>query len=288
MKKIICLLIVSNVISLGVLVNKVKCNSNEFLEKDKGTSSDLKQEYIDVLNYVRDKYNGYNSFKIVDKLIVEKCVEAQNYDQDNLQKSIVLPDNIKGDEKLVVAGNCSQTAATMLSWFYSDDRDESFNQYIIFADNFANCLKNGYYDQTDGGTFIKYRQNVVDFALENIGEKRDTWENFDNIYQGIVDFTNVNKAQYFGIKGHAMLAVGYLEVPVEYYTVVEKKFLWWKVTEHYEYHLDYEKFIIVCDGWYTARANNNSHRFDKNLCYSYYPIDKLGGKPYYSVIGVGD
>ena len=256
-------------IKLSPNIECYNCNDTWYYgEDEKEISEDkVKSRIYDTQNDIKKNY--LEMYKDVTDYKVEfDYVPARNLNQNFLNEYY------KERTGVTINNSCSPVAATMFSYFYlqSMHPDDYFNAYDLFKEAVDIGIQMSWYDKNKGTSYGR-AGDITLMMLRQRGIECSTWMNRKNIYQGVVDFTysknfgSIGKIQVFGIKGHVMIANGYLKVNFDY--TKEHRIFWhtWETTEHFE-----QKFLIVCTGW------NNAMVFDKSVesadrAYDYFPLD---------------
>lgn len=121
------------------------------------------------------------------------------------------------------------------------------------------------------GTYDDKIESILRNSFNEMNINIDTWMNYNRVFDGVRDFTNVEnggKVQILSLLDHSVIAAGYVEINCQYEKTTG--ILAWKKTEivNETYYM-----IVICDGWENGYANQYSSREDKNRAYSYISAD---------------
>lgn len=257
--------------------------------------------YEKAIEYSKQKYSNskYSSVKAIEKMIDPdrfpenyKFVQSHGFRQTSFNNNY---NDLYKDTPFSYGGTCTETAATMVFWneyrrIIGSNPGETAQFYFNSSLNYA--IANKYFPANveneydlKGILVSSYNTGTKDDAIVMIEkylmngylEEYDFWQNRDNIYQGVKDFTGAGKVQAFRVPGHLMMAIGYMRVPIQYYTTEG----WW-FAKHLVYHLDYVDFLICCNGW-ESKNYNSKDVIDDMVLGAYFPIDYIDSKEYYAV-----
>lgn len=256
MKKLLTLFLTLIIICLIDIYRpfEYKFNSGSIHDYIKGTQDSIKElllpQFANVSNY-KVEYD---------------FVPCQNIDQGTMVKMMA-------EKGFTATNSCSLVSSAMALNFYLDDNKESIND--LFLECYMYAVSKGWYD-SKSGTYTYYEQSIFSDILKLKGVNHTTWINKNKIYQGVYDFTKAKngdsygKVQLFGVKGHSMIANGYLQVSFDYDKT--NRFLWHTWTERVT---SYHHYIICCNGWNNKIAYKGDSVDEIDAAYDYFPIGTI-------------
>ncbi len=235
-----------------ILANLVKVNNGNYYQQKANLSDCIKKNRKEIENSISQRFKNSRNFDVI-----YNCVPCQNLSQDDLNFVYNRKHNVTYN------GTCSIVAATMCEKFYMENSNKPIyvSTNTLFDESMIYARAKGFYDGK--GTISEKSGDIASFIFKEYSINNSIWVNKDNIFQGIKDFTvsdncgKKGKVQIFGVKGHDMIANGWLEISFDYQE--EHQFLWnhWETTEHKTM-----QYVIVCTGW-TNSYESNMQDLDK-------------------------
>ncbi len=242
-----------SLIFLGALALGLSGGSQSSNYEEK-SGKDILDKQSDVRNYLKSKYRDYSqSSYFID------FIPTVNLSQADLNSIYIKINDL--------TGTCAEVASTIALNFYAGNLVNYPGNEAMFCECVDYAIEKGWFVNGQG-TKQYYSQSIFSDQLSKLGVEHTTWLNKDQFFQGVYDFTNAGKVQIFGVKNHAMVAIGYIEVKFQYTKTVGA--LWW---QHDETTIGTEHFIVCCSGWDNGYATPRSGESAIDIAYDFWPLE---------------
>ena len=248
-----------------LLFNLVEVNNGNYYQQKADVFDCVKDKIVDIEESISQRYKDSCNF-----YIDYKCVACHNLRQEDLNFVYNRKHNV------TYKGTCSIVAATMCEKFYMENSDKPIyvSTNTLFDESMIYARAKEFYN--GDGTIAGKSGEIASFIFKEYNINNSIWTNKDNIFQGIKDFTvsdncgKKGKVQIFGVKGHDMIANGWLEISFDYQE--EHQFLWnhWETTEHKTM-----QYVIVCTGWENSYTDEVTNLVQVEKAYDFFEMGTI-------------